>query len=153
MRRSLCATVLLSLVACGETPPPCSSSALEPSAPSAGCLVPTEGGVLLVKDWSGEWALPGGSVKKSESARCGAEREVFEETGLAVQAGKLAKVFDNGFHLYWCTVSSPDALHIHRPLEVREVAWLAPDSVPASSWRYPGQGEMIADLIAGQSPK
>ncbi|MDA0650862.1 MAG: NUDIX hydrolase [Proteobacteria bacterium] len=153
MRRSLCVTAFLSLMACGEAPPPCSSNATEPSARSAGCLVPTEGGVLLVKDWSGEWALPGGSVKKSESARCGAEREVFEETGLTVQARELAAVFDNGFHLYWCTASSPDALHIHRPFEVREVAWLAPDAVPESSWRYPGQGEMITDLITGQSPK
>ena len=96
MRRSFCATVLLSLVACGETPPPCSRNATQPSAPSAGCLVFTEGGVLLVKDWSGEWALPGGSVKKSESARCGAEREVFEETGLAVLHDHRTLATDRG---------------------------------------------------------
>ena len=109
MRRSLCATVLLSLVACGETPPPCSSNAPEPSAPSAGCLVPTGGGVVRVKVWCGEWGLPGGAVK-NPSQRVAVRKRGVRRDGLAVQAGELAAVFDNGFHLYWCKVSSPDAL-------------------------------------------
>lgn len=150
MRFSAIATAFFLLAACGETPPPCSSNARGPAAPSAGCLVQAEGGVLLVQDWSGKWALPGGSVNTMESARCGAEREVYEETGLTVRAEALATTFDNGFHLYWCAASSGVAPEIHRPLEIQKVAWLAPGLVPVSSWRYPGQGETIAALIAGQ---
>ena len=104
MRRNGLLLLLMLVAACGEAPPPCSSSGNSGSAPSAGCLVWDARGALLVKDWSDEWALPGGSVNASESPRCGAEREVFEETGLAARAGDLAIVFDNGFHLYWCAV-------------------------------------------------
>ena len=85
MRPSVAAPLLLVLSACGETPPPCSSSGPLESAPSAGCLIWDQRGALLVKSWSDEWALPGGSVAAGESARCGAEREVFEETGFEVK--------------------------------------------------------------------
>ena len=105
----------------------------------------------MVKSWSDEWALPGGSVAAGESARCGAEREVFEETGLAARAGELAIVFDNGFHLYWCTVPASEQPRIHRPLEVAHVMWWNLEALPDGSWRYPGQGAMIRELIMARS--
>ena len=82
----LCALVM----GCGDTPPPCSSEGDDRMAPSAGCLVREGDAALLVRSWLGEWALPGGSVKPGESASCGAEREVFEETGIPVTATRLA---------------------------------------------------------------
>ena len=104
-----------------------------------------------MRDWSGGWALPGGSVAVDESALCGAEREAFEETGLRVTATQLALVFDNGFHLYWCD-AGPDALpRVHRPLEVMEVAWLNPGALSPDAWRYPGQGAIIAGLVVATS--
>ena len=139
------------LAACGETPPPCTSSDHSGSASSAGCLVWDVRGALLVKDWSGEWALPGGSVDASESPRCGAEREVFEETGLAARARELAIVFENGFHLYWCAVPAAAEPRIQRPLEVADVIWWNLEALPDGTWRYPGQGAMIRKLIVARS--
>ena len=151
MRRNGLLLFLMLLAACGEAPPPCTSPGPSGSALSAGCLVWDARGTLLVKSWSDEWALPGGSVTAGESARCGAEREVFEETGLAVRAGELAIVFENGFHLYWCEVSASVEPRIHRPLEVADVMWWNLEALPDGTWRYPGQGAMIRELIVARS--
>ena len=151
MRRNGLLLFLMLVAACGEAPPPCSSSGNSGSAPSAGCLVWDVRGALLVKDWSDKWALPGGSVNASESPRCGAEREVFEETGLTARAGDLAIVFDNGFHLYWCAVPASAEPRIHRPLEVADVTWWKLEALPDGAWRYPGQGAMIRELILARS--
>ena len=136
------------VMGCGDKPPPCSSEGAGRTAPSAGCLVLKNYAVLLVQGWLGDWALPGGSVKSGESALCGAEREVFEETGISVRATQLATVFDNGFHLYWCRAEANVAPRIHRPLEVRKVAWQQLDGLEDEQWRYPGQGALIRDLLS-----
>ena len=151
MMRNGLLPLLMLLAACGETPPPCTSTDHSGSAPSAGCLVWDARGALLVKGWSGKWALPGGSVNASESPRCGAEREVFEETGLAARAGELAIVFENGFHLFWCAVPASAGPRIHRPLEVADVIWWNFEALPDGTWRYPGQGAMIHELIVARS--
>ena len=63
---------------------------------------------------------------------------MFEETGLAARAGELAIVFENGFHLYWCTVPASAEPRIHRPLEVADVIWWNLEALPDGTWRYPG---------------
>ena len=47
--------------------------------------------VLLVRVWHGpgSWSLPGGGLKKGETARAAAVREVAEETGLRVREEQL----------------------------------------------------------------
>ena len=151
MKHSGAVALCLFLGACAETAPSCSRPESGPTAESAGCLIWNGRGALFVRDWSGGWALPGGSVALGESALCGAEREAFEETGLSVTATELAIVLDNGFHLYWCD-AAPDAQpRVHRHLEVREAAWLNPDALNSDAWRYPGQGEIIAGLVLAKS--
>lgn len=63
-----------------------------------GAIVIKDGRVLLVKRGiapsKGLWAIPGGSVELGETFRDAAEREIMEETGIAIRAGKLAYVFD-----------------------------------------------------------
>ena len=62
-----------------------------------GAYVIHEGRVLLVQrgrePGRGQWAIPGGRLQFGESLRQGAEREVFEETGVRIAAGDIVYSF------------------------------------------------------------
>ena len=55
-------------------------------------------GVVLIKrrfePLAGEWSLPGGAVEVGETLEAAIVREVLEETGLAVDVGRVVDVFD-----------------------------------------------------------
>lgn len=63
-----------------------------------GAVVIRNGKVLLVQrgraPGRGLWAIPGGSVELGESLQAAAEREILEETGVVIRAGKPIYVFD-----------------------------------------------------------
>ncbi len=71
-----------------------------PDAPrvAVGAVVIRNGTVLLVKRRDppneGQWAIPGGSVRLGESLQEAAEREILEETGVRIRAGKPIYAFD-----------------------------------------------------------
>jgi ADP-ribose pyrophosphatase YjhB (NUDIX family) len=55
-------------------------------------LVVSDSKVLLVKGFlngSAKWSLPGGGIKRSESALIGGLRELHEETGIVVERSQL----------------------------------------------------------------
>lgn len=66
--------------------------------PAVGAVVIHGGRVLLVRRRdapnAGQWAIPGGSVHLGETLVAAAEREVLEETGVRVRAGRPIYAFD-----------------------------------------------------------
>ena len=142
--------VLAALLSGCEDPPPCQFEGAAAQAPSAGCLVLTLEGTLLVESPRQQWGPPGGSVGAGEAAQCAAARETWEETGIAVSVGRLARRFDNGFHLYWCEPRGKTEPHRMRPFEVYSVDYVAPEEFTSVSWRYAEQGEMIKNVIHEQ---
>ncbi len=48
-----------------------------------------DGRWLIVKDHRPHWYLPGGLIEQDELPRAACQREVFEETGLIIEAGQL----------------------------------------------------------------
>lgn len=63
-----------------------------------GAVVIRNGKVLLVQrgraPGKGLWAIPGGSVEAGETLQAAAEREILEETGVVIRAGKPIYAFD-----------------------------------------------------------
>lgn len=61
-----------------------------------GVVLIDDGQILLIKrahePERGKWAVPGGKVRKGETMRAAASRELVEETGLDVEVGELAWV-------------------------------------------------------------
>ncbi|MCW7754498.1 NUDIX hydrolase [Desulfobotulus sp. H1] len=66
--------------------------------PAVGAVVFHENKVLLVKRGkapaAGYWAIPGGKMRLGEGYGEAAEREIFEETGIRIRAGKVVWVMD-----------------------------------------------------------
>lgn len=147
MSKWLVLAASLALTGCFSGSPSCNYSGKAQIAPSAGCLIVDANRILLVEARGGKLGPPGGGVVASESAQCGAERETWEETGLEVRAGKLAKVFDNEFHLYWCEVVGPQKPAVQDPLEVASVDYYPLEEFPALRWRFPDQAAVIYELL------
>jgi ADP-ribose pyrophosphatase len=63
-----------------------------------GAIVIKDNKTLLIKRGAapgkGLWAIPGGSVELGETLQEAAEREIMEETGLVIRAGKPVYAFD-----------------------------------------------------------
>ena len=78
----------------------CKSMGAYPSAPcvAVGAVVFKANRVLLVRRGKApalnQWAIPGGRVHLGESLQQAAEREILEETGIRIAAGKPTHVFD-----------------------------------------------------------
>ncbi len=91
------------------------------------------GRVLVVKEGDDYWDLPGGGTEHSEDLSISLQREVIEETGLAVDVGKLYDSIKfqsvDGiqalFIIYEC---QPKTMKIALG-DASESAWLAPEKL------------------------
>jgi len=66
--------------------------------PAVGAIIIRDGQILLVLRGNGPyqryWSVPGGKVEWGETLEAAVQREVWEETGLTIQAGALAGAVD-----------------------------------------------------------
>jgi 8-oxo-dGTP pyrophosphatase MutT (NUDIX family) len=134
--------LLLSCSGCSFLHPDCDAQAqLQPAASSgAACVVIVEERLLVIRHRpSGRLDLPGGRSKPGESARCTAQRETWEETGLEVRVGEA---LGGRTDVFRCTPldsispASDPPLRWWSTVEASDVLWVDPRTVPDADWRY-----------------
>ena len=102
----------------------------------AGCILQEDGKYLLVQEKLpkayGKWNLPAGHVDPGESTIDAAAREVKEETGLIVEAGK--EVFSEAipergreFHIFTAQIVG-GTLSV-QPEEILDAQWFSMDEI------------------------
>jgi len=154
-KTALIASLLL-LSACQESHTPAPQCNFEPPAldgANAGCLVMQDHAILMIQHQTRLWGLPGGTHETGESAQCTAHRETWEETGVEVKVGKLLRVFDNGFHLFRCQISSTTQLNqaqIQDAGEVNVTDWIESKDFDNYKWRFPKQMEWLSTVVDQQ---
>ena len=127
---------------CSLLRPDCDAqSQLQPvAASSAACVVMVEERLLVIRHRpSGRLDLPGGRSKPGESARCTAQRETWEETGLEVRVGEALGGRTNLFRctpLQAVSPASDPPLRWWSAVEASAVLWVDPRAVQDSDWRY-----------------
>ncbi|WP_309160358.1 NUDIX domain-containing protein [Pelagibacterium sp. H642] len=117
-----------------------------------------DGKVLLVRHgYVAGWQLPGGGVDPGESAEEAARREVFEETGFAIDGPMTlqglyhATIYTDRDHV---AVFVARAAHESRPFvpnkEIAEIGWFAFDDLPPEM--APGAARRLSEIIEGRPP-
>lgn len=113
--------------------------------------------ILLIKDGYGRWTWPKGNIKKGESSRDTAVREIEEEVGIK-DAKVLEKVGQTQYfyklkgslrfktvYIYLCEVIGSDKLIIQKS-EIKEGRWLTPKDA-LSLIEYKGSKEILHKAI------
>ena len=123
--------------------------------PAAGAVVIENGKLLLVKRASepyvGDWCIPAGFMEWDESPQACAERELKEETGLDIDAGRIFNVYSGTddprtnalLILYFCEIKggSPVAGD-----DAAEVGFFSIDEIPKNI-AFLAHRQAIADLL------
>jgi ADP-ribose pyrophosphatase len=111
---------------------------------AVGALVVHEGRVLLVlrghPPSQGYWAIPGGRVHRGETLQQAAEREILEETGIIIRAGRPIYTFDmiepdgaGEIRFHYVIVDLAAEYVSGKPIagdDVRDARWVAPEDLP-----------------------
>lgn len=114
----------------------------------SGIVIRDDGRVLVIKrDDNGHWEAPGGVLELKESFEAGVQREVLEETGLAVTVELLSGVYKNLTHgivalVYRCR---PDGGEPHRTEEACEIRWMTEEEVRSAM--APAFGARVLDAF------
>lgn len=109
--------------------------------------------VLLIKrrhpPCQDEWAIPGGKIKPGETLQQAAEREILEETGITIKAGKVIYAFD------LIVKDSDESLRFHYVIVDLFAEYISGEIKPKSDasdagWFYPSE---LVDLNINQTTK
>lgn len=110
---------------------------------AVGAVVFKEDRVLMVlrgkPPAESQWAIPGGCIELGETLQEAAEREIMEETGLTIQAGKPVYTFDvierdeTGRIRFHYIIVDLEAVYIHGDLrpgdDALDVSWVSSKDV------------------------
>ncbi|OBJ88190.1 NUDIX hydrolase [Mycobacterium asiaticum] len=119
----------------------------------AGIVVRDDDRVLVIRRYdNGHWEAPGGVLELNESFEAGVQREVLEETGLAVIVERLTGVYKNMSHgivalVYRCRPADGEP---HVTEEAREICWMTIEEVQSAM--VPAFGIRVLDAFA-ESPQ
>ncbi len=116
--------------------------------PGVSAVIFDEDGRVLLQQRTdnGLWGLPGGAVEFGESVLDALHREVREETGLAIEVGRLVGIYSHPDHHQIVTYTDGSVFHFVsvcfacRPTggaltlgdETSGLAWFAPPGWPSS---------------------
>lgn len=131
------------------------------------CLVRADDQIVLVDELiTGQLSLPGGTIVSGEPAYVAAQRETWEEAGLAVTVGEVLGYTD-GAVIFDCISDSeiisydskneiggfelPIWFAPHYGVEVSRAMLLAPQTLDASEYRYPEQWGTIVEMFGRAS--
>ncbi|TDP28221.1 NUDIX hydrolase [Nocardia ignorata] len=117
---------------------------MTPKVDVRGGVFDEQGRILLIRDRSDEkWTLPGGWCDVLEPPSLAVEREVEEESGLAVRASKLVALHDRDvqghqpafpYHVYKLFFLCETISHGRpSPIETMEVGWFDVETLPELS--------------------
>lgn len=78
------------------------------------------------------WGVPGGFINEGEQPEAAIRRELFEETGLELENVKFAfaRTLQRVNHVEIIFRCQPRGLAAARGLEIKGLAWFAPDDLP-----------------------
>ena len=115
----------------------------------AAVVCDSEGRILLIKTAKAGWELPGGRVEQAEELIAALKREVQEETGCAIEVGRLTGVTSNigvqsvTIFTFLCRHTTGDP---HPGDDSIEAAWFAPDTA-VGLVTHPVEQERLKDAL------
>ncbi len=124
----------------------------------AGLIVGGDGRVLISQRRADQalplqWEFPGGKVEPGEAPVAALARELREELGVEVEVGRIWDVlfhaypdFDLVMLVYACRVVAGEP----RPVEVAQVAWVAPGQL--SAWDILPADRPLVDRLEHEGP-
>lgn len=104
-------------------------------------VVSSDNHVLLVRNWFGyqNWSLPGGGIKKNETPRRAAIRELYEETGMSLKSNGISYIKPYICHesflsfksdVYYTATKKRSPLTQKRDFEILEIKWHSIKKLP-----------------------
>ncbi|CAN5791099.1 NUDIX domain-containing protein [soil metagenome] len=119
----------------------------------AGAIFELDGGIVLVQrdiePGYGKWTFPGGFVERGERTEAAAEREVFEETGLEIEAKEIVGLYTYegevpAIAVFAAGVTGGEPSPLDETMDVRS---FPRDGLPWTAMAFPSTEQALKDYL------